>query len=443
MLKIVDKISITADQARYYLEQETKRGGVFIDLDRCLDYQAYYIELVKPALQEWRHLAGVRDLHPDKKEEVRSAMTRIFGVSENRFVSMGKYSIAEEILTQILESGTESEEAEEFIRGYLKISKWLYKIRYLEQYINNALTVGESFEGHRMVLAKPNWKVLATSRISASGPSVQNLFDEFGDIITYPPGYLLVRADSGQIEPRITWSHYLPDPVVKQLIVIYNDAYFGQLHYITMMPEELKEAYANPLSITKKELTAEDRKTLKRLGLAGTYGGGLEGEDPRLANGYRRMIIDHPLRKALDAQVREVVRNGQETFYGAFGSPVTPEETQKYKKGTPAWNEHLVRCGINNPIQTTASELMCESVHQAKQILGTRGHQGSFIGYYKHDEGMFYLEPRDHNLADELVECMAYDVTLKSEHWIPIYSEKFIGKKQSKPPEGQEAIPEI
>lgn len=443
MLKIVDKISITADQARYYLEQQTSKGGIFIDLDRCLDYQAYYIEKTKPVLQAWRKMAGF-SIHPDKKEDVKNTLINRFEIPESRLVSMGKISIAEEVLTSLVDSGDVSEEAELFIKIYQKLVGWLHRISYLEQYINNPLTVGESFEGHRMVIARPEWRVLSTSRISARGPSVQNLMKEFADIITYPPGYKMVYADSGQIEPRITWSYFLKDPVVKKLIELYNDAYFGQLHYITMSNEELKQSYVNPEAIEKKDLPREDRATLKLLGLAGTYGGGLENQDPRLANGYRRLIVNHPGRKELDEKVREAVRNGQETFYGAFGSPVTPDETQKYKKGTPGWYEHLVRCGINNPIQTTASELMCESVYQAVKILQTKAKsQWSHIGYYKHDENLCYLAPGDHDLEDELAECMSYDVTLNGERWIPIYSDKVVGKKKAYVAEGEEQVPEI
>jgi DNA polymerase I-like protein with 3'-5' exonuclease and polymerase domains len=431
MIHIKDRISINADQARYILEQHTNKMGVFIDLDRALDYQAHYIEEFKRLITPLRLLVGDQYFNPDSPADVVKALVRRFGVSENQLMDNGKVGANKRILNRLAEMNNVSSDVKSFLTLYRDVKDASYRVSYLEQYINLPLLADEDYKGNRMVLARPRWEVLATSRISAAEPSIQNVAREFADMITYPKGYLLLFSDSGQIEPRVTYSAYIKDPVIKHLINLYNDAYFGQLHYVMMQEDELDLGYQNPEAILKQEWDKTLRKDLKTLGLAGNYGStNLDAVNGQLANRYSQRIVNHPSRLELEERVKAAVYGGAETFYAAFGTPITPEESTKFTKGTPAWRNHLVRCGINNPIQGTASELMCESVYVASTILEKKARGYSAIGMYKHDEGMFYLAPQDHGLADELAECMAYQVEKDGELWIPIYADKHIGQKE-------------
>jgi DNA polymerase I-like protein with 3'-5' exonuclease and polymerase domains len=164
---------------------------------------------------------------------------------------------------------------------------------------------------------------------------------------------------------------------------------------------------------------------LKKLGLAGNYGSSnLSVIDYKLGPLYENKIVNHPVRKQLENKIRSEVRHGARTFYGSFGTPITPEETDKFRKGEQGWMEHLVRCGINNPIQATASELMLFSLDASVRVLDTDG----YINYYKHDEGSFYVpEDKVDDLAPKLRECLSYKV----KGWIPIGSDLKIGKKSS------------
>lgn len=440
MLQIIDNTTVTAAQARWILEKHTARGGVFIDVDRCCDYQAYFIRLNIPDVKRWKTMAGDSELFYTEKTKFRDCLINRFGVNSELLKSRGKESVDKFVIASVLESGMISEDAKEFIELYKIISDRGQKISSLEQYITKCpLWSTESYEGHRMTIARSEWVVLATSRLGAREPSVQNLNKLFADIVTYPRGWLMIRADSGQIEPRITYSWFIPDPVLKQLIILYDDAYYAQYHYITMTKEEMDRAYANPFAIEKKPLIVENRQQIKRLGLAGNYGGQLANEDQKLAIPYKQRIVNHPGRLVWEKKVRDAVENnGQEVFYGAFGAPVRPEDNQKYQRGTPGWNEHLIRCGINNPVQTTASELACQGIYEADKILTERGHEGSWIGYFKHDEGLYYLEPRDYKLASDLCECVSYQVEKDGQKWIPIKSDVFEGKKK-----GIEDVPVI
>jgi hypothetical protein len=273
---------------------------------------------------------------------------------------------------------------------------------------------------------------LNTSRIAAENPGIQGIPRTMGDIVCEPKGYTLIRCDSGQIEPRINFSYFIRDELIMDLINFYDDAYFGLLIYCLMTPEEEEACRVNfEANFKEVEITDEvkdKRQMLKKLTNAGSYGSSnLSGIDPALSSSYEKKIINHPARLALEARVREAVNHGEETFYGFFGTPVTPDATEKYSKGDKGWTEHVIRCGINNPVQTTASELMMFSVNKAREILSRA--KDSHICFYKHDEACFYVSDEDmaNGIGDELQEITAYNV----KGWLPIHSDPLVGIKPS------------
>ena len=217
---------------------------------------------------------------------------------------------------------------------------------------------------------------------------------------------------------------------MKQFIMHYNDAYFGFWHYCIMTDEELAEMYRDldtfrPIEVT--DTIKAERQNIKRLTNAGSYGSAnLDDINPELAAAYDKRIVHHPNRIALERAVREEVKRGNETFYGFFGTPVTPQETAKYKRNESGWAEHVVRCGINNPIQTTAAELMLFSVQHSLDVLSRM--KDSHICYYKHDEACFYISDADMGTpeAKELEDITAYNV----DGWIPIDAEPEWGVKK-------------
>lgn len=113
-----------------------------------------------------------------------------------------------------------------------------------------------------------------------------------------------------------------------------------------------------------------------------------------------------------------------------FGTPVTPEETERYKKGERGWTDHVIRCGINNPVQTTASELMMFSINEVMKILQEA--KDSHVCFYKHDEACFYVSDEDvaNGIGDKLAQVTAYNV----KGWIPIESDLLVGVKPGEYP---------
>lgn len=438
-IRVEDGLPITVEQACTILQAETDSFGLFLDLDRILEYNLEYTLQRDSYLEECQQYTGYQ-IKPSQREKVKDWFVDYFNIPERLLLNKAnKVAFDKDVRKNLMDSSI-SDDAKRFLDVYQNWSAASYRVNYFKQYMSLPISYAVSTEGHRMVVASPTWNILSTSRLAASNPSIQNIARDMKDIICCPEGWTLVRADSGQIEPRITYSHYIDDPTVRDLIILYNDAYYGLLHYCQLSDD----VYANridyrvakpgetgndPRVIYPKEITKEmkdGRKELKVLALAANYGSALAGRDPVLSKRYTDRIVNHPSRKMWEMDVTRQVRRGVETFHSVFGSVINPEETERYRRGTESWEPHVIRCGINNPIQTTASDLMVCSVCEAQKILSKT--TNSHIAYYKHDEGAFYVHNSETSVVDELSGITAYNVTENGKQWIPIDSEIEMGQ---------------
>lgn len=438
---VVEKgLPITVEQARTIIQNETNRFGLFLDLDRLIEYDLEF-SLSRDKLERQIQKYTGTAFRPSQREKVKFWFQSYFEVPERMMLNKAnKVAFDKDVQKNLLDSNI-TQDAKDFIMLYQQWGAMSYRANYLKQYLSLPVSYAYSSEGHRMVVANPAWVILSTSRIAANTPSIQNIARDLKDIICCPDGWTLMRADSGQIEPRITYSHYINDPIVRDLIILYNDAYYGMLHYC-MLPDEIYNnlgmyrvavpGEANtgaPNVIYANEITdkmKDGRKELKVLALAATYGSALAGRDPELSRRYTERIVNHPDRLRWESEVTMQVRRGVEEFHSVFGSTIRPEETERYKRGTRSWNEHVIRCGINNPIQTTASDLMVCSVNAAHTILSRA--PKSHIAYYKHDEGAFYVHNSEKEIIEELSHVTAYNVIENGKKWINIDSEVEFGQ---------------
>lgn len=446
-IRVEDGLPLSVDQACTILQNETDNFGLFIDLDRCIEYQLEF-ELKREKILERFHSYGAKmdgdELMPTQVAKIRDWFKNEFDVPEHLFYNKAnKVSFDKDIRASLLNANI-PEEAKEFLRILNEYNYYNYRIQNtLGQYFRMPISYCVSNLGHRMAVCNPKWGILSTGRLAASSPSLQNIARDMGDIICCPKGWSLVRCDSGQIEPRITYSHYVQDPLIPGLIMLYDDAYYGMLHYCKL-PEQVfnnrfnyrvakpGETGNDPMVIYPMEITDEmkdGRKELKVLALAANYGSGLAGHDSTLSQRYIERIVNNPTRKEWEAEVKTAVNRGVGSFKSVFGTVITPEQTQTYRPGTPSWIPHVVRCGINNPIQATASDLMICSVYEASKILSKA--KMSHIAYYKHDEGAFYIHDSEKELIEELKDVTAYNVTENGRPWLPIHAELEAG--QSKP----------
>lgn len=421
----------TAHEAKDYIQSQTDNFGVFFDMDRCIELRSIMQLETVEITRKLKRLACDPTLDVDKSDSMIAALENM-GVSKKYFTNLytKKLEFTTDTRKAVIENAGTSEDVKELLTLYNQYKSNKRNIGYLRNLTFLPLCVATSKEGHRMVRACPTWSVLSTSRLSASNPGVQGVPRIMPDIICEPAGYTLVRCDSGQIEPRLNFSYFLRDELIMNLIKYYNDAYFGIMHYCIMKDGELKackedfESNFKPVEITDEVKAL--RQDIKRLTNAGSYGSSNLGNIvPELATAYNNRIVNHPARLSLENKVKEYVRRGGKTFYGAFGTAVTPDSTETYNVGDSNWENHLIRCGINNPVQTTASELMLHSVYNAKEILSRA--KDSHIAFYKHDEACFYVSDEDmaNGIGDELADITAYNVL----DWIPIEADPLIGVK--------------
>lgn len=422
---------INASMARDILQMNTNSFGIFTDVDRIYELQGLLLLEIADAKKTIRKLSGSSNVNADNTQDVINLL-RNMGVPRQEFTTSVEGSLAKTVRTAIMNNPDYSQDVHAVIETYDDYSTAKYNLSILRSWSTHPRCVQLSKMNHRMGLARPTWSVLSTSRLQTSNPNLQGLSRVLSDVITEPKGYTLVRCDSGQIEPRINFSYFLRDELIMRLIAYYDDAYFGVLHYCTMSNDDLKRCAENfdvnfkPMEIT--DALKDKRQLIKRMVNAGSYGSNnLDSMDPTLSRAFEQRIKKHPKRLALEQSVQKAVESGIETFYSAFGTPVTPDSTSKYQKNSSNWYHHVIKCGINNPVQTTAADLMLISVNEASKILEQA--QDSWIAYYKHDEAAFYVSDKDaeNGFIDKLKDITAYNV----KGWLPIPADSLVGVKPS------------
>lgn len=438
MAIIIDemRLPITPQEACNYIQENTDNFGVFFDVERCFELCGILHLRNKTIVKQLRNLSGNASLAVGNKDSVVKELCAM-GVAKSEFFRNGSStaSLNADIYTSILSNRNYSEAVHKFVELYSNYTSNNRNIGYFKGLGSLPQSVVLGKNGHRMSVGHPNWRILSTSRLAAEKPGVQGVPRATPEIITEPKGYTLYRADSGQIEPRINFSYFTRDELLINLINHYKDAYYGIWRFCTMRHEEemaCRENFEKAFThIDVDQRVIDERQDIKTLSLAGSYGSAnLDKINPTLAAAYDKKIVHHPARLAWEQKVREDVARGIGTFYGAFGTPVTPDSTERYSKGSSAWTNHLIRCGINNPIQTTASELMMFSVHKAMELL--KHAKDSHICFYKHDEACFYVSDAD--VQDGLLEALDGITAYHVKGWIPIESEPEVGVKKGKLP---------
>lgn len=408
------------DDTIHFLQEQTDNFGLFLDLDRLMEYELYFRVKSEHARQDLLKGLGF----PSYKltdESVKASLINK-GIPEYKFTNKyGQSSFDKNVRAELLADESIDRELRDVVKSYHEYRTNMYLLSYLPQYTNLPICGTPSYNGHRMVIAKPTWNRLRTFRISASDPSMQNIPRYMKDIITAPEGWKLLRCDSGQIEPRITYSWQIPDKFIAYLITMYNDAYAGLMHYAELSDKE-DAMYRADLSLVKKmeldDSFKNNRQAYKVLSLSANYGSKHLGVSPDIAEKYQRRIVEHPLRLKYEQEVKEMVARGVESFKTAFGNIIEVEETAKYKRGTKAWVGHVERCGMNNGVQGTASELMLFSVNESRKVIAQ--YPDTHIAFYKHDEGAFYIKEEQYDDVKPLLsEITAYNV----KGWIPINCE--------------------
>lgn len=336
-------------------------------------------------------------------------------------------SLEKASIQKALESGTISEDGQYLISVYQKYASYT-KIRgSLVALLQNPISNTPSCDGHRMLILRPTWEPQNTGRVAMQKPAIQNLPRQIQEIITVPQGYVLCHTDSGQIEPRVIYSAYIKDPQIQALIRLYDDAYFGVLHYVTMPEEDIISGRTDFQKMEITDAMKEGRKQIKTYQNAVMYGSKSNPSgDPIKAKMIKR-IGEHPARMQWTNELMSQINRGQTVFRTAFGTPIDTSKSAKLEEGnmhSGSREEQMLKLAINNPIQGTAADLMRVSVYEANKIMMSKAKK-SYIINYVHDAGMFAIHEDDFDkVSQELGDIVSYHV----DGWLPIHAEPEFGR---------------
>lgn len=414
------------------LTQHNQRFGVPLDFDRMLEYYAYYTIVANEKRSRVEQYIGYSSYEPITDRKLLSWFTSNYEVVGFERTKKGGVSLSQKSIESAIATGAYSKEVNELLKLYSEWKVTAHLVSSFKNIIdsNNVLGI-ETYDGHRMIVVRPDWVAQNTGRIGAANPGIMNISKALSDIETIPKGWVYLTVDSGQIEPRIIQSYYLKDPQIKRCTEMYNDAYFGYVHYCTILTDE--ERQSRTLDISPAELSDEivaKRKKFKTYGNAVMYGSTENGAGDPDKEAFIRYIGGHPNRVAMQREVERQIERGDTIFYTAFGTPidVTRGASDSYEgSSADAYFSRLVRCGINNRVQGTAADLMRISIWEANRLLSAEAEK-SFIIRYTHDSGTFAVHEDDYDkVATRLKEITSYQV----EDWIPIYGDVQEGIKQS------------
>jgi len=408
------------------LSENLEDFGIPMDYDRMLEYQAYY--KMRSTMYLQRIINYTRSI--ESPESYKDAHFLNFlqkaGVKTGLLkTDGGAISVAADSLESAIATGLYSEELCKIMKMYSEVSQAQAKISYFKGIFNEyPVCPIETFDNHRMIVVKPIVVPQNTGRVGYRNPAVMNFDKGILDIFTVPKGWVKCEADSGQVGPRIIQSHVIKDPQLKKCTNIYNDAYYGYVHFCSMLTDEQRKS--GTLDITPIELTdelKEKRKKFKTFGNAVMYGSKENNLRDKDKDNFIRYIGGHPKRVMLQKEIEDRIDRGQTVFYTAFGTPIDimsgPSAQKDLNFSAEEQFNRKVKRAINNPIQGTAADLMRYSVLQANRML-LREAPNSRILMYVHDSGKFMVaEDEFDKIKPKLQEITSYQV----EDWIPIYSD--------------------
>ena len=398
----------------------------FLDLDKILQYVSYIELKLKECggeLKEYTgELYGGQALGPMKNYLVCHNYGQYLKTTD-----AGGISLSKDVIAEILARNDIPDELRKALTVYQKYSSLIHMRSTLLGKLQFPVSAAPSCDGHRMLMVRPQWVAQNTGRIGMQDPAIQNMERELQDIITVPKGYKLIHTDSGQIEPRIVYSYYIPDPQIKALINLYNDAYFGLLHYCTMDKSFID---SGTLQFKPMEITDEmkaGRKKIKTYGNAVMYGSTSNITNDPIKAAMIQRIGNHPMRQRLVADIESKLNSGIRKFPTAFGTPIDISLSKKLSYGSNDLYQYL-KLAINNPIQGTAADMMRISVSAANKLLLQRGQKSAIIGYI-HDAGLFAVHEDEYDaLASELSDIVSYQV----DDWITVHAEPEVGRNNGK-----------
>lgn len=419
MLKCTKNMAIpSVEQAISILNGNLGIRPIYIDYDKVLMNIFSLGNIIDENTREFQRLTGdsICDDDAMKYYIAKANIAGAFNLTDTGAISLDAESIETASNSPIL-----SDYDAEVLKYFRAVKKAKKARSAVVPFLQNPLSKEISCDGHRMLEIRPEWSSQNTGRVAMSKPAIQNINRELQELITVPLGYKLIHCDSGQVEPRITYSAFVKDEQIKALINLYDDAYYGLLHYCTMDQSFID---SGTLNFEKHEITQDmkdGRKKIKTYGNAVMYGSKKEEDNIKAA--MTRRIGHHPARLQLIRDIEYQLDRGRTTFYTYFGTPIDISKSPKLQESGRNTREQLIKLAINNPIQGTAADLMRYSLLQASRLIMSA--KKSSIVAYVHDAGYFCIHEDEYEkIGHELEDIVAYQV----DDWLPVHADAEIYK---------------
>lgn len=397
----------------------------FLDFDKLQQYLSYSLLKAEQIEGPLFDIIGYSKLYEGAPINFMKQWIAKSGTGDAFMSTQTGISLSKDSVDQAFEVPGFPNEVKQVVQSWQSYSGYLKIARTLKGLLQFPVTDLISCDNHRMLVVTPTWSSQNTGRVAMSDPAIQNFNRGIQDLVTVPKGWTIMHTDSGQVEPRITYSWFIPDKQIQTLIQLYDDAYFGVLHYCTMPEEDIltKRLDFIPMEIT--EDMQANRKKIKTYGNAVMYGSKKNPSNDPIKAAMIQRIGNHPMRKAKISELTAEINSGVRIFKTAFGTPIDISKSPKLESyGGESEADELVKLAINNPMQGTAADLMRVSCSRANSILMNKAKNSAIINYV-HDAGTFAIHDSDYDkVIDELSDIVAYNV----EGWIPIHADPEIGR---------------
>lgn len=408
------------------MRRHISKGGVPIDYDRLIEYLAHskveQFELGSKLLAGTYSNDAYFSVAAFKKWVTKTGLKIGFNLTPT-----GNISYDFDSLTSFINTNAYGDEITNVAKLFSVYNYHIAQISLLpgiiEQYKPGGL---ESEDGRRLILVKPGIATQNTGRFGLVNPALMNLPRYMKDLTVPPKGWTLVTADSGQIEPKLIYGFFMPDPQILKLIEVEQDAYYAILKYCQMPKEWITE---KRMDFEKTEITPELkelRQRLKTYGNAVMYGDFSNREKDPLKADYIERIGKHPMRFEWEKKLNARLNSGQRLFDTVFGTPIDVYKSDKVinAKTESERQLKLAHCIINNPIQGTAGDLMGFSLEASDRLIQQKA-PSSWITKYVHDEGQYCIHNSELDyVLEEISGHTSYDIG----GIVKVYNEPKIGR---------------
>ena len=406
----------SVDQTLEMLRANNNMMPIYVDYDKIIASIYAMTRKINALYDAFYELTGMNARGGNLKKFFKEYAAQKGFLSMFTLTAKGDVSVGAESIAGIMNSNID-EGYKLVVKIFTNINDFMKSRGTLIALLQNPMSDRVSCDMHRMLELRPEWAPQNTGRVAMRKPALQNLPRNLQDIITVPRGYKLLHTDSGQVEPRITYSAFVVDEQIKALIRLYNDAYFGLLHYCTMPMADINSGRTDFVKMEITDDMRENRQSIKRNGNAVMYGSTANAEKDPIKKAMIERIGSHPSRLRWISQIEDALNHGQKEFKTYFGTPINIYNSEKLTPGAEDRNE-LIRLAINNPIQGTAADLMRVSCCEAGRLIMTA--KDSYMIAYVHDAGLFCISEDDwDDIGEKLKDIVAYQV----DDWVPVEAE--------------------